>query len=59
MAAVAESGVLDRVVALADDYADAFLSELGIEDASLQSSIAGMLLSFLSEAVLVASSPHD
>ncbi len=57
MAAVAEMGVLDMVVALADDYADAFLAELGIEDAALQRTISGMLLSFLAEAV--ASSPHE
>lgn len=57
MASVAELGVLDVVVALADEYAVAFLHELGIEDVSLLASVSGMLLSFLSEAVVVTSSP--
>ena len=56
MAAVTPVGVLDEVVALADEHAEAFLREIGRDDPFLRSALAGMLLSFLSEAALVASS---
>ena len=50
-------GLLDEVVTLADAYADAFLAEIGVEDPHLRLAVAGMLLSFLSEAASMASSP--
>ena len=50
-------GLLDEVVTLADAYADAFLAEIGVEDPHLRRAVAGMLLSFLSEAASMASSP--